>query len=124
MSQSIAPEGFVRGNDRLKRYLGDPERARAVAEIRKEMDTEDRAYALNLAAIRQAADLTQKQLGERLGVGQNTVSRTERRSDVLWSTLVDYLNAAGGTDITLAVTINGQRIELDLDAPHHARSSP
>ncbi|MBD7998260.1 helix-turn-helix domain-containing protein [Oerskovia jenensis] len=115
-------DDFVRGNDRLTGYLRTPERAQAVAAIRKEMDTEDRAYALNLAAIRKAADLTQKQLGERLGVGQNTVSRTERRSDVLWSTLVDYLSAAGGSDITLAVTINGQRIELDLDASHHTRN--
>ncbi|GAA1408470.1 hypothetical protein GCM10010488_32830 [Oerskovia jenensis] len=122
MSQNRMRDDFVRGNDRLTGYLRTPERAQAVAAIRKEMDTEDRAYALNLAAIRKAADLTQKQLGERLGVGQNTVSRTERRSDVLWSTLVDYLSAAGGSDITLAVTINGQRIELDLDASHHTRN--
>jgi DNA-binding transcriptional regulator YiaG len=121
MTRNQPPAGFVRGNDRLSQYVQDPERAEAVAEIREEMDDEDRTYALNLAAIRKAAELTQEQLGVRLGVGQNTVSRTERRGDMLWSTLVDYLSAAGGTDITLGVTINGQRIEVELDTPtHHA----
>ncbi|WP_284294982.1 helix-turn-helix domain-containing protein [Luteimicrobium album] len=70
--------------------------------------------------MRRAADLTQVELAERLGVGQNTVSRAERRSDLLWSTLVGYLTAAGGTDITLSVTINGQRVDVELDTPEHS----
>jgi DNA-binding XRE family transcriptional regulator len=116
MKSDDAPDGFVRGNDRLERLRNDPARSPLVDALRDEMDAEDERYRASLAAVRRAADLTQAELADRLGVGQNTVSRTERRSDVLWSTLVSYLSAAGGTDITLSVTIKGQRIEVDLDA--------
>ena len=51
-------EKFVRGNDRLDRMLAEPDTAAAVTQIREGMDQMDRKYRMNLAAIRQAADLT------------------------------------------------------------------
>lgn len=116
-----APTGFVRGNDRLARYRSDPKSAAVVDAIHEEMAAEDARYVASLAAIRRAADMTQDELAERLGVRQNTVSRTERRSDMLWSTLVQYLGAVGGTDITLCVTIDGRRIEVELGDTSHER---
>ena len=82
----------------------------------------DEHYRASLAAIRRAADLTQSELADRLGVRQNTVSRAERRPDLLWSTLVNYLTAVGGTDVTLSVTIDGQRVDVDLGAREHSAS--
>jgi transcriptional regulator with XRE-family HTH domain len=49
----------------------------------------DRAYAMNLAMIRKAAQLTQVEVAKRLGVGQAAVSRMESRGDMLLSTLYD-----------------------------------
>ena len=40
---------------------------------------------------------TQDDLAARLGVGQDTVSRIERRSDMLLSTLRRYVEATGGS---------------------------
>jgi transcriptional regulator with XRE-family HTH domain len=61
---------------------------------------------IDLAAIRHAAQVTQVQLAERLGVGQGQVSRTERQADLLLSTLVAYLRALG-VDAELIVTVPG-----------------
>lgn len=49
-----------------------------------------------LAALRQARKKTQSQIGASLGVGQDSVSRLEARSDVLISTLRTYVEALGG----------------------------
>ena len=40
--------------------------------------------------------LTQKKMAEALGIGQDSVSRLEQRSDLLISTLRDYVEAMGG----------------------------
>ncbi|MBO6948480.1 MAG: XRE family transcriptional regulator [Rhodospirillales bacterium] len=52
---------------------------------------------LSLRELRRHLTLTQTQLAERLGVGQDEVSRTERRADMLLSTLRNYIEAMGGT---------------------------
>jgi transcriptional regulator with XRE-family HTH domain len=49
-----------------------------------------------LKDLRQAVERTQEDLAARLGVGQDTVSRIERRSDILLSTLRRYVEAMGG----------------------------
>lgn len=51
--------------------------------------------ATTLAEARERADLTQTQVAERLGIGQSDVSKLERRSDVLLSTLRAYARAIG-----------------------------
>lgn len=108
------PPRFVRGNDHLDRLLSDPQLAADVAEARAEADDMDRAYAMNLAMIRKAAQLTQVEVAKRLGVGQAAVSRMESRGDMLLSTLYDYLTATGADTASIVVTVHGRRIELDL----------
>lgn len=46
--------------------------------------------------LRKAMNRTQVELARTLNVGQDTVSRYEQRSDMLLSTLKDYVEAMGG----------------------------
>jgi DNA-binding transcriptional regulator YiaG len=108
------PATFVRGNDHLNRLLADPQLAADVNQAHAEADEMDRVYAMNLAMIRKAAQLTQVEVARRLGVGQAAVSRMENRGDMLLSTLYDYLTATGVDAASIVVTVHGQRIELDL----------
>ena len=69
---------------------------------------EDRAYVKARAAqliaeehtlrdVRQAHSLTQERMADLLGVTQESVSRIERRTDMLLSTLTSYIEAMGGS---------------------------
>jgi DNA-binding transcriptional regulator YiaG len=108
--------GFVRGNARIDQLLSDPQLAAEVAEAHADADAEemDRVYAMNLAMIRKAAQMTQVEVARKLGVGQGVVSRLEHRDDMLLSTLYDYLMATGAEGAGIVVVVNGHRIELDL----------
>jgi DNA-binding transcriptional regulator YiaG len=114
---------FVRGNARLDRLLARPEIAAGVAEVEAEARELDRIYAENLAMIRRAGDLTQVEVAEKLGVGQAVVSRLERRSDMLLSTLADYLHATGAEHPRIVAVLNGMEVELDLDQFREPRSA-
>jgi transcriptional regulator with XRE-family HTH domain len=50
---------------------------------------------IDLAAIRRETGVTQVELAANLGVGQAQVSKIERQSDMLISTLASYLDALG-----------------------------
>lgn len=50
-----------------------------------------------LQHVRKALDLTQEQMAKLLGIGQDSVSRIESRSDMLISTLQSYVEAMGGS---------------------------
>ncbi|MFB1299599.1 helix-turn-helix domain-containing protein [Mycobacterium sp. pW049] len=104
-----------RGGARLTKLLADPERAERVTQIRQQMRDDDRAYAMNLALIRHAADLTQVELARRLGVGQAAVSKVERQHDLLLSTLSSYV-AAAGANARIVVTVGDRDLEFDLAA--------
>ena len=54
------------------------------------------AEELTLRNLRQAHDLTQERMAELLGVKQENVSRMERRTDLLLSTMASYVEAMGG----------------------------
>lgn len=105
---------FVRGNDHLDRLLSDPSLAAEVAKAHEAAQEMDRVYAMNLAMIRKAGQMTQVEVAKKLGVGQGVVSRLENRSDMLLSTLYDYLMATGAESASIVVTVHGRRIELDL----------
>lgn len=54
------------------------------------------AEELTLRDVRKAANLTQERMAELLEIGQDSVSRLEKRSDLLLSTLRGYVEALGG----------------------------
>jgi hypothetical protein len=64
--------------------------------------------------------MTQVQLAAALNTTQGQISRIERQSDMLLSTLSAYLTALGAS-AWLTVTVNGQTVEHDLTAGRRAR---
>jgi transcriptional regulator with XRE-family HTH domain len=75
---------------------------------------------IELAAIRHATGLTQTQLAAKLGVGQASVSKIERQSDMLVGTLSAYLTALG-VDAQIVVELGDQTMTYDLTARRRAR---
>ena len=70
-----------------------------LAALPKERQQRVEARAMELATLkdlRLAAQQTQEQLAATLGVGQDTFSRLEKRSDMLLSTLRHYVESMGG----------------------------
>lgn len=55
MSEDVT---FIRGNDRIERLAERPDLADDVVRVRRDMEDADRTYAMRLAALRQAAELT------------------------------------------------------------------
>ena len=92
---------------KLEQLLADlPEQRRMVIEAR----------AGNLATLkdlRQAVEQTQQDLAVTLGVGQDTISRLEKRSDMLLSTLRRYVEAMGGTLELVAQFPNRPPVVID-----------
>ena len=54
------------------------------------------AEEMSLRDLRNALHKTQKSVAHKLGMGQDGVSRLEKRSDLLLSTLRNYVEAVGG----------------------------
>jgi len=54
------------------------------------------AEEMTLRELRKACRLTQQKVARSLRIGQEGVSKIERRSDLLLSTLRDYVQAMGG----------------------------
>ncbi len=77
--------------------------ARNIDDILDALPTERRAVVEHRAAelatlkdLRQAMQKTQVDLAAALHIGQDSVSRLEKRSDMLLSTLRGYIEAMGG----------------------------
>jgi DNA-binding XRE family transcriptional regulator len=69
-----------------------PQRRRRVEARAADLIAEERS----LRDLRQARQLTQQHMAKRLGVRQHSISRLEQRSDMLLSTLRDYVRKMGG----------------------------
>ena len=54
------------------------------------------AEELSLQDLRKAMNKTQVSMAKKLHVGQDSISRLEQRTDMLLSTLRDYVRALGG----------------------------
>jgi DNA-binding XRE family transcriptional regulator len=75
---------------------------------------EKRAMALaTLKDLRLAAEQTQADLAAELGVGQDAISRLEKRSDMLLSTLRHYVESMGGKLELVAQFPNRPPVILD-----------
>ena len=59
-------------------------------------DAELVAEELTLRQLREILGVTQEELADRLEIGQDNISRFERREDVRLSTLRGYVEALGG----------------------------
>ncbi len=70
----------------------------------------DRLHAkyLTLQELRKAMELTQEQLAEMLDIRQATIAQTEKRKDLMISTLRSYVEAMGGK-LSLTVEIPGRK---------------
>ena len=77
--------------DRIRKQL-NPARRKKIKARAAALISEERT----LQELRQAHKLTQKRMAEVLGIGQDSVSRLEQRSDLLISTLRGYVEAMGG----------------------------
>jgi DNA-binding XRE family transcriptional regulator len=105
---------FIRGNDRINQLAQRPDIADGVNRVRAQMAEADRTYAMGLAALRQAAELTQAELARRLGVTQAAISRIEQPHDLLLSTLNSHLGAIGGQASVIVTFADGHETTLDL----------
>ncbi|MEX2263875.1 MAG: helix-turn-helix transcriptional regulator [Bryobacteraceae bacterium] len=70
-----------------------PARRKKIEERTAELIAEE----MSLRELRKAHGLAQERLAEILGIGQEGVSRLEKRSDLLISTLRSYVEAMGGS---------------------------
>jgi hypothetical protein len=70
-----------------------PRKERKAIETRRQ---ELLAEYMTLQDLRKARELTQQRMAELLGIKQANVSRIEKRSDLLLSTLGSYVAAMGG----------------------------
>lgn len=71
---------------------------------------------LDLSTVRQAAEVTQMELAAAMNTTQGQVSRIERQSDMLLSTLSGYLTALD-VDAQIVVQLGEQTMTFDLRAP-------
>lgn len=69
-----------------------PERRMRIEARAKEIIEEE----MTLRDLRAVQHLTQARVAELLGVEQDSVSRMERRADMLLSTMTSYVEAMGG----------------------------
>ena len=69
-----------------------PQRRAKIERRAKELLNEH----MTLQEIRKARKLTQEHMAEVLGIGQDSVSRLEKRTDLHLSTLNNYIEAMGG----------------------------
>ncbi|MEA2908016.1 MAG: hypothetical protein QOJ15_97 [Bradyrhizobium sp.] len=70
-----------------------PARQRKVEARAQELIAEE----LTLQDIRKAQKLTQEQMAAVLNIGQDSISRLEKRSDMMLSTMRSYIEAMGGS---------------------------
>ena len=90
-------------------------KARETPEMQRRIEAradELRAELATLRELRKRLDITQVELAAELGIGQEGVSRLERRNDALVSTLRKAVEAMGGDLRLIADLPDGGRVEL------------
>ena len=90
-----------------------PRRRRgAIAKRTEELAAEE----LSLRDLRRALQLTQADVAETLGKGQDEVSRIEQRGDLLLSTLHGYVRSLGGELELVCTFADRQPVRIKSEA--------
>ena len=97
----------IKNLDRIRKQLSPARRKRITARAAT-LITEEKS----LQELRQAHKLTQERMAQVLGIGQDSVSRLEQRSDLLISTLRGYVEAMGGRLSLIAEFPNQEPVAL------------
>ena len=93
------------------------------AQKRVEERAKAEYQALALAELREAQDLTQVELAEKLGIDQGAVSKIERRTDMYLSTLRNVIQAMGGQlELTACFPTGRVRVLTFRDADRFGRN--
>ena len=92
-----------------------PQEKSRLTQLKRLIEEDESRYLENSPSIRKAAELTQEDVAQKLGMAQAGISRLENQGDMLLSTLGKYLEAVGKNP-RLIVEINGKDYELDLGA--------
>jgi DNA-binding XRE family transcriptional regulator len=82
------------------------------------------AEEMTLRELRHARKLTQVKMAKKLGVTQDSVSRLEKRSDLLLSTLRKTVEAMGGNLSLVAEFPDRAPVVLSGIAENHPRPKP
>ncbi|MXY33947.1 MAG: transcriptional regulator [Boseongicola sp. SB0676_bin_33] len=95
----------------------DPTERRKVEKMAAELIAEETTRR----DLRKARELAEASVARELGIGPNAVSRLERRSDLLLSTLRKKIEAMGGSLSLVARFPDRPPVELDGIGEHHVR---
>ncbi|HEY4212197.1 MAG TPA: helix-turn-helix domain-containing protein [Steroidobacteraceae bacterium] len=85
-----------------------PERRQRIESRANELIAEE----MSLRELRRALGRTQVKVASDLGVGQDTVSRYEKRADMLLSTLQHYVSKMGGELVLIAEFPNRKPVKI------------
>jgi transcriptional regulator with XRE-family HTH domain len=99
----------------IKHKFSDERREEIRQEALAELDR------IGFGKLRQAREQTQVALAERLDVPQSAISRMERRTDLLLSTLRTYIEGLGGTLELRAVFPDGEFLLDSLRPPNEPK---
>jgi transcriptional regulator with XRE-family HTH domain len=105
--------------DDIIRKLSSAQRKKVEARA-----TELIAEEMTLRELRRARKLTQARMARKLGISQDSVSRLERRSDLLLSTLRKTVEAMGGNLSLVAEFPDRQPVFLSGIAEDNPASKP
>lgn len=105
LSQALSLHG---GTQTESRHGKKAKQIGAVRAAQKRKHIEKQAVKLaSLKGLRKATKRTQEELAHAMGVGQGTISRLEKRDDMLISTLRHYVESVGGR-LHLMVTFSNR----------------
>ncbi len=88
-----------------KKRLSPERRARIECAVEKEL------LEMNLRALRELVGKTQVELAEITEMSQSDISKAERRTDHLFSTLRRYIEALGG-ELEVTASFGDKRVRL------------
>lgn len=114
VGSSELPKERYEQDDSSKKFLEQVRENPKGLERYEEALQEIRAHQVSLAEIRRAKSYTQETIGELLNMDQSEVSRLEKRSDMLLSTLRKFIEAAGGELELIATFPDQQPVRLAI----------